>query len=112
MDLEAMTLKHRGYRSPPDDEDLYEYRIGSFEMDDGTVYGFAARETADGVVADYVETDEDLITAIRHHKYDLEMTDRLPGLEDSHLKGYGEAIAHELSENEDNPQALLEPLDD
>lgn len=112
MDLAEMTIRHRGYRSGQDDEEMREYRIGSFEMDDGTVYGFEARETGDGGVADYRETEQDPVAAIRRHEYDLAMDDRLPGLEDGHLEGYGEAIAHELTAEENPAEQILEPADD
>jgi hypothetical protein len=112
MDLAEMTIRHRGYRAVQDDEEMREYRIGSFEMDDGTVYGFEARETGDGVVADYRETEQDPVAAIRQHEYDLAFEDRLPGLEDPNLEGYGEAIAHELTEQSQPAEQILEPADD
>ncbi len=112
MDLEAMTIRHRGYRSGLDDEEMWEYRIGSFRMDDGTVYGFKAEQTEDGTVAEYREADGDPVATIRRDEYDLEMDDRLPGLEDRHLRGYGEAIAHEHTAQNETAGKILEPADD
>lgn len=112
MELAETTIRHRGYRSGLDDDEMHAYRLGSFEMDDGTVYGFKAEETADGVVADYRRAEDDPVAAVRRNEYDLAMDDRLPGLEDSHLEGYGEAIAHELSEQECTAERVLEPSDD
>lgn len=104
MRLEETVVTNRGYRSTPGDDRFYEYRIGGFRMDDGSVYGFKALETDDGIVADYIPAEEDPERAVRLQEYDLDLDDRLPGLEGDHLEGYGEAIAHELSEETTEPR--------